>query len=293
MLSWLLGSALDRRAAKADRLVTDLERKVARATALGTLLVAVSPIGPRLLVFPLVAARRSDVFGQVVEWQSPGFRRPAELVYLGLVLLTLALLVRAGTWRLAFPALMLVGASLYAQRNIVLAVVVLVAVAARCAPAWGSLRAGDRPGLGRPLAAMAGAVTALVVVGTLLTPVASLESYAGNPVAWLESQPWSGGRTATEVRTGNMFEVLDVGPASVFIDDRFDLMPDDVFDDYLTLVQGRLDWSVVLDEYDIDSVVWSRQAPLASLLQTSSAWRVSYQDNDWLVACRRVICSSR
>jgi len=286
----IAGSAVDRRATGAAHLVTVLERKVAGATLLGTLLVAAGPVGPRLLVFPLVAARRSEVFDEVVEWQSPGFRRPAELAYLCLLLVTLLLLGRAGTWRLAAPAAVFVGGSLYAQRNIVLASIVLVAVASRCAPEVGALRARTRPGIGGALAAAVTALVVLVALTTAVTPTFALRDYPARPYAWMVERSWDETRVAGGVSTGNMLEVLDGAQGTVFVDDRFDLLPDEVFEDYLVLDEGGTDWDRVLDAHDIDVVLWARNEPLASILSASDSWRIAYSDSDWVVSCRRSSC---
>ena len=126
----IVGGALDRRSLR-WRDVPVHEQRVAGAVVVGVLLAAVGPLGLRVLTFPLVAAQRGDVFSQVTEWQAPRFRSPAELAYLGLVLVTIVVLARWGrNWRVILPAVAFVAASLYAQRTVVIATVVLLAVCA-------------------------------------------------------------------------------------------------------------------------------------------------------------------
>lgn len=282
----LVGGALDRRSRRWGD-VPDHERKVVLAVLAGTVLAAVGPLGLRVLTFPLVAAQRSDVFAQVTEWQAPRFRSPSELAYLAFVVLAVVALARWGrSWRTILPAAAFVAASLYAQRNVVIATVVLVAVCARVTPEAGSLRGTDRPVLGRPVAALVAALLLLVAVSTLLTPPSAVDDYAAAPVAWLSSTGQDG-RVATDLLNGNLLEVLDGPQGAVFVDDRVDVVPDDVFQDFLQLQRGGSRWQHVLDRNRVDTVVWGRSAPLASLLQTSDAWRVTFGDSRWIVAERR------
>ncbi|MCO8126644.1 hypothetical protein NHL50_05445 [Acidimicrobiia bacterium EGI L10123] len=282
----LLGAALDRRSRRwAD--VTDHERRVTLAVLAGTVLVAAGPLGLRALTFPLVAAQRSDVFGEVTEWQAPQFRSPSELAYLVFVVLAFVVLARWGrSWRLILPAAAFVGASLYAQRNIVIATVILVAVCARSAPTVGSLQAGERPRLGRPAAVIVAVLLALIAASTLLTPPSAVDDYAAAPIAWLDSTGVDG-HLANDVLNGNLLEVLDGPEQAVFIDDRFDVLPDDVFEDYLRLLRGGPGWQEALERRDVETVLWGRSTPLASLLRESDAWRVTFSDARWVVAERR------
>lgn len=282
----LAGGALDR-GSRRWRNVPKRERSVSLAVLAGTLLAAVGPLGLRSLTFPLVAAQRSDVFRHITEWQAPRFRTASELVYLGFVVLALAITARWGrSWRLLLPAASFAAASLYAQRNIVVACVVLVAACARSAPVVGSLRAGDRPRLGRPIASVVTVLLALVAASTVVTPLSAVDDYAGLAFSRLESIETEG-RIATDLLNGNLLEVLDGARGAVFADDRFDVLPDDVFEDFLHLQHGGSRWEVVLDTYEVDTVVWATSTPLASLLRADDSWRVAYSDASWLVAERR------
>lgn len=282
----VMGGAMDRRSRRWGD-VAEHERRVALAVVAGTLLAAVGPLGLRALTFPLVAAQRSDVFREVTEWQAPRFRSPSELAYLGFVVLTVVVLARWGrTWRTILPAAAFVAASLYAQRNVVIATVVLVAVCARSAPTVGSLRSAERPGLGRPIAVIVALLLALVSAATLVTPPSAVDDYAAAPMAWLDAYGVDG-RVGTDLLNGNLLEVLDGPEGAVFVDDRVDVLPDDVFQDFLQLQRGGIRWQEVLDVHDVDVVVWGRFTPLASLLHASADWQVTFSDARWLVAERR------
>lgn len=282
----VLGGALDR--GRRWRAVPEDERRVALAVVAGTVLAAAGPLGLRVLTFPFTAADRSDIFQEVIEWQAPTFRSTSELSFLLFALVAVLALARwAREWCLILPAVAFLGASLYSQRNIVLATVVLVAAFAKVVPGVGTLRGDDRPGLGRPMGVLIGVLFVLVSANTLLTPPNAVEDYAARPVAWLRSAGLDDVRVATDVPEGNFLQALDGATGEVFIDDRFDMMPPDVFDDYLTLLRSGPRWEDVLDEHDIDVVVWRRSLPTSSLLATSADWRVGFSDATWMVAVRR------
>src|SRR3546814_549276 len=192
----LVGGALDR-GRSGWRQIPQNEVRVAGAVLAGTILVAAGPLGFRALTFPLTALRNSDVFGLVTEWQAPRFRLASELAFLGLVTLTLVLLARQRTtWRTIVPTVAFIAAALYAQRNIVMATVVLVAACEQTAPALGTLRSGDRPRGGRPIAVVIAVLFLLAVANTLLTPAGPVDDYAARPLPWL-------GAGAPEGRLGN------------------------------------------------------------------------------------------
>ena len=286
----IAGSMLDRRAHGEPWHVAGRERAVLGAVGLGTLLAVVGPLGLRVLTFPVVAAQRDDVFRQITEWQAPTFRSSSELAYLVFLTVTVVALVRRPSWRLALPTVLFAAAALYAQRNIVMSCVVLVAVCARCAPAVGSLTSVSRPRLGPALAATVAALALVMAAATAVAPTASTDDYPGAGLAWLDGQNGLQGRLVTDVLTGNLLEVLDGPTGAVFVDDRFDLLPDQVFEDYLVLNRGGSQWEDVLDRYDADVVVWSRSTPLASLLELSPDWRVVFSAEGSLVACARSAC---
>lgn len=282
----MAGGALDR--GRSWRDVPRHERLVAAGVVLGAALAAAGPLGVRVLTFPLVATRRTEVFQQVTEWQAPDFRSSSELAFLVFATSGLLLLARLRVaWRYGLPTAAFVGASLYAQRNIVVATVVLVVVLARVLPAMGTLRAADRPPLARPLGALVAALFALIVANTLLTPAEATGDYASRALAWADATDLDSDRMATDVLNGNLLEVLDGATGTVFVDDRFDMLPDEFFRDYLVLERSSSRWEEVLDDHRIDAVLWSRSEGLASLVASSDEWRVAFSDPAWIVATRR------
>ena len=65
----------------------------------------------------------------------------------------------------------------------------------------------------------------------------------------------------------------------VFIDGRVDLYASKVLDDFVRVYKVRENWSEVLDDYQVDTVLCERQATLSALLTESSSWDLVYSDD--------------
>lgn len=254
---------------------------------LGSLSSIVGPLGFRSLLFPLTALTRSDLLSQIVEWQPATFQDLDERLFLVYVAATLLALVRNPRWGLALPAVPFVIAAFMAQRNIVMAMMVLVPVLARSIGPVGELRIDRRSPLGRPVAAVGALLVAIVGFTSVTAPFGSLASYPVRAIAFLGDEPVP--VVAPDI-VGNLFTALDGEDAQVFNDDRVDMLPRDLVEDGLVLLRGRSEWRSVLERRGTTLVVWERRQPLASLLAADPGWRVLYSDTDWVVACRRGSC---
>ena len=56
----------------------------------------------------------------------------------------------------------------------------------------------------------------------------------------------------------------------VFIDDRYDMYPTALAEDYFTVTQIKPGWQDVLDRHQVDVIVWRADRPLAQLLEIAS-----------------------
>jgi len=92
---------------------------------------------------------------------------------------------------------------------------------------------------------------------------------------------------ATNDTTGNYLELLYGTNARAFVDDRVDMYPKGVVTDLVTLLHGQPGWNQVLDDHQVNVVLWERGQPLPELLAQSSDWRTVYEDGQAVVACRR------
>ena len=72
----------------------------------------------------------------------------------------------------------------------------------------------------------------------------------------------------------------------VFIDDRVDMFPVAVSDDYHDLLVGTPGCLAVLDRHRIDVVLWKSDRPLVEILQLSGRWTERYRDKEWVAFVR-------
>ena len=287
-LAVLTGSWLDRRAGHPPEGLLRA-KAVTKAVALGIVVSVVGPLGPSLLLFPLKAVTQSEVLAEIIEWRSPTFRSFSERVYLMMLLVSFAAVVHVKRWRLAVPVLLFGGLSILAQRNIVMAVMVLVPTLAATLPPFGSLKSTSRPRTG-PVVALATALLAALVGHSALTaPTTAFAPYPQRPVAWLASVDPDGraGNLATQDSSGNFLEVLDGARARSFVDDRADMFPPELFNDAIALDRGNAQWREILDRYEVEVMVWERSRPIATTVAAAADWHILFSDTAWIVACRR------
>ena len=266
----------------------DVELRALKWAGAGTLLGAVSPLGPRLLVFPLELLSRQHILSNVIEWQAPRFQSISERVFLLEAVVALLVLVRRPSWRAALPLAVFVAAALLGARNIVVASIVLVPGTSRGLAGLGTVTGEERRSILRIAAAA-------VVAVSLLAAIARIgETYppAGYPVRAVEylerhGLTKAGTHVVAEDFIGNFLEARLGARRIVFIDDRYDMLPTSVVEDYFVILRGQPGWDRVLERYEPAAILWQRRLPLAQLLQASGDWRIVFRDKDWLIAVPR------
>ena len=261
--------------------------RLAVLAGVGTLLGALNPLGPRLLVFPFELLSRNDLLSRVSEWRSPNFSRAPNLALLGMLLLALLLCSRRRSFEDGLPALAFGAAACIAVRNSPLATIVLAPVLARGLSGLGTVRAEGRSGLTAVAGAGLGAVGVVLFVTALQGPAYDLEKYPVRQVRWMESEGLLDRRVATQDYVGNYLIARRGTDGRVFFDDRFDMYPPRVIRDSIALLDGREGWQERLERYGVDVVLWQRAWPLAELLSIDPAWEVVRRDEEWIVAVRR------
>jgi hypothetical protein len=256
---------------------------------IGTLLAAINPLGPRLLVFPLELLRRQDVLSNVLEWQSPKFIHIGQRAFLAEVVLAIILVARRPAWRTVLPLAVFTAAALLGTRNVVIAGTVLVPGIAAGLAGLSALTGEERKPIFRPVLAT------LAVVGLLSTIVAAsgdVYSFKGYPVAAVTFADRNhlldpGAHLVSRDFVGNYLEVRYGTDVKVWLDDRYDLFPASVVEDFTLLNNGRPGWNEVLDKYETTAVLWPTNEALAQLLAESPRWRVLYTDQEFLIAVPR------
>jgi hypothetical protein len=265
------------------------ESRAAGYLTVGVLAGAIGPLGWRALTFPVELLARSDALADVVEWRAPTFDGPSQRAFLVVLVLAIWALARTPSYRRGLPVTLFMVAALISLRNVPVAALVAVPLLAGAAPSVGSLRSADRPRLAVGALGALVALATAVVVGRLQEPDFQFARY---PTTALEWQQHSGTdsvtlRHATPDRVGNLLTLLYGDAGVVYYDDRFDMYPDEVTRGSLVLLRGATGWRSALDRVEIDLVTWPRERPLATALLEAADWRPLYEDDRWVVVCRR------
>ncbi len=255
------------------------------ALGLGAVVALANPYGLRLLTYPLIVLTHHQAFSHIVEWQSPSFSDPVNVIFLVEVLAALVLLVaRRGSIEDALVVAVFTATALSASRNVPVAAMVATPVLAR-----GLAGLGTFDGARRAAAAAVGLVVlcglgALLVVGAMGRPAWDLAAYPVSEVTWMQDHGFVPGRVVAPDYVGNYLELRYGARASVFIDDRVDMYPLRVESAYMVLLGGTSGWRGVLSGYRASAVVWPTNEPLAGLVSEDPQWRVVLRDRRWVVA---------
>lgn len=283
----LAGRRLDGAALWKDR-----ERRLIQAGVMGLAACFVNPYGYRLVVFPVELLSRGDVLRDVVEWQSPDFRSTlgiAFTVWIAVFVAVLALAPGRASRRdlaVALPFLLL---GLWAQRNIALAPLVGLPIAARLLAVPGEPKAEHSERRGTIDLTVVAAVLSAVALssGTILSrPVFSFEEY---PVRAMEAIERHGllGRRLFTTDTWGAYVIHAYWPRQrVFMDDRYDMYPVAFAKEYMKVRNGSPRWREMLDRHRVTVVMWETESPLTRLVSQDPEWSRLYRDRQATVFTR-------
>jgi len=268
------------------------------AFIVGLVVSVANPLGARLLLFPFTLLQKQANFTSIVEWRSPDFNSSDGRFALVFVAVALVILVRSKvSWRDLVPVVAFLVMSLIALRNVPVAGVVLAPVLGR------ALRRTDGPKRGRSggdltpsrqrtnRVAMVMILAMFAIFGASIwtTPSIAETAYPRAAVTYLDQQ---GLLTAPHVLAeqdfvGNYLTLRFGRRVPTFIDDRYDMFPEEVADDYRTMKASSPETLSLLDKYNIDVVLWNRRQPLTTVLAASGAWTEVFRDGDWVVYRRK------
>ena len=260
----------------------------------GLVVAVVNPLGARLLVFPLTLGSKRAAFQAIVEWRSPDFQQGPGRVVLCFLVLALLLLVRSRlTWRDVVPVVVFLALGLLALRNLPLTAIVLAPVLGRVlrrpdtAPARAA-RSASQARINRALAVTLAVAAVLFGTSILSRPGLDVSGYPIAAVDFLHDQGLFADphRVAHMDFVGNYIELHETNP-SVFIDDRYDMYPNDVSRDYRRLLGARPQALDILDRRGVDVVLWDKDQPLPNLLRVSGLWDQIYAEGDWVIFQRK------
>lgn len=264
------------------------ERTLAVAALAGTAAVVVNPYGIDLLVFPVRLVMRGETLNTVAEWTSPDFRSQAGMIFGAWILCFVALAVlgrhRPGV-RDVLVTLPFLFMALWALRNIGIAAIVMLPVVARTIATD-----EDRPDARLPIGWLAGAV--LIAFASVWTVSASrqpdydLRDYPVEAMRALEERGDLGRRVfMTDAWAG--YTIAKYWPDQrVFMDDRFDTYPRRIVAEYSEIAGVEPRWSRLLDEHEIDVVVWPGKRGLTQALAEAEGWDEVHRDDVAVVFVR-------
>jgi hypothetical protein len=265
------------------------ELRCLRWAGLGVLLGGVSPLGPRLLVFPLELLRRQELLSNVLEWQAPSFDTISQRAFLVQLVAAIVLLARRPSYRGSLVTGVFVAAALLGSRNITVASIALLPGMALAASGIGSLPASARPRRVGALFVATLMLAALFVSARLQEPALRLTAYPVDALAYLEEANVDTRQhhLAAPELVGNLITFVYGAQGRVFYDDRFDMFPEDVSRAELALTDATPSVFDDLARYDVELITVRRTHPMALVLNHDPAWRILYTDEHWLLACER------
>lgn len=273
-----------------DRERPTVELRVLGWAALGTALGALlSPIGWDLITFPAKLLQHSEAFAHTAEWESPSLSESATWMYLFQLILAVGLVAwRGRRWRNVLPLLVFGALSLQASRNIAQASLVLLVPMTVAATGLGEIE-GDTPKrIFRPVQIALLTLFALIaVVGVVRQPDTDLGQYPESSVTWMSKEGLLGpdSRVVTRDFVGNYLEARYGTDVPVFFDDRVDMYPMAVVDQYMELIDANAEPGPVLDELDASAVLWDTDNAFSDWLEDGdNGWEVVHRTDDWIVA---------
>ncbi|MCU1426662.1 MAG: hypothetical protein JWL83_662 [Actinomycetia bacterium] len=272
--------------ADGDRPTTGRERQLVIATLVSVAALLVNPYGFGLVLFPIDLLRRGSVLNTVSEWQSPNFRELGGMIYgLWLGAVVLLLVHRKPSRRDLIVTLPFLFLGLWAIRNVGIAALVTLPVAGR---AWvgGRTRDDARLRLGWAFVGLFVLCGAMRLSAAASEPDFDLHKYPVAAMHQLDRRGLLGARLyTTDAWAG--YTIWRYWPQQhVFMDDRYDMYPKSVVDDYDTIANVSPKWSATLDRWRIDVVLWPRQRSLSQVLAEDTNWSRVYADKTAVVFVR-------
>ncbi len=281
----LVGRALD----GAPCWMPSAERRLLRAAAISIGVLCINPYGVRILLFPFELLSRGDVLKDVVEWMSPNFHTASGMAFaLWLIVALIAMLRGNRPSRrdviVTIPFLLL---SFWALRNLAIATLVMVPIVARCVARQEEPPEPENGNVGRVLGVMILALAGIFAMQALAQPGYDERGYSKSAYRYLEHQGLVGRRLLTTDANAGWMIAAHFPAQRVFMDDRYDMYPREVINDYVTIMRARPDWSRLLTKYHVEVIIWPTDNSLTQLLVLDQQhWTRVYRDKGWTTFVR-------
>jgi hypothetical protein len=249
------------------------ERTLLAATGIALAACVVNPLGIKLLTFPVELLSRGDTLAHIREWRSPDFHSVMGMLF-ALWIVAFVVGVARGRERCSrrdlLVSVVFLLLALWALRNLVVAPLVALPIVAR-ACAVSERRPERRPFVNVVILAL---FVVLGATGFAQAAGGKHFDYSGFPVEAMKTVETRGllGKRLLTTDAWGAYVIHKYWPQqSVFLDDRYDMYPTALSDDYFDLAEGKANWSEILDRHDIEVIVWDEEKPLAALLDLDTA----------------------
>jgi hypothetical protein len=224
------------------------------------------------------------VLSNVSEWQAADLHSLTGFLFAMWVFATLVSFARSRPRRgELLTAIVFLFLGWWAVRNVAIAVAVTIPIvgrAFRADPSRARRGDNDTAGTAPPSLTMLVCLVSVVLVGRAASqrdydlkryPVKSLDALAAQHRLGdrlLTTDAWAG------------YVIAKYWPEQhVFFDDRYDMYPITVTEDYNKVLSVKPGWEPVLDKYRINIVVWPKQRGIVQVLEVTPGWTVLHEDN--------------
>src|SRR5207253_9923191 len=140
--------------------------------------------------------------------------------------------------------------ALVGSRNVVIASMILVPGLARGLSGLGEITGEQRRSIHRPAAIALAAIAVVSMAVAATGPVYNFNGYPVAAVTWADRNGLltSNARVVSRDFVGNYLEVRYGTRVKVFLDDRFDMFPTSVVEDFSSLNRGAPSWDTTLEK---------------------------------------------
>lgn len=294
---YLIGAALDGRWRRL--------RPLALASIACVAVVPLNPNGFRMFTYPYETLTSSSMASFIQEWASPDFHKLTYLPLAALLLSTFAALtlgprsVRLGQ---LFLLLVTAFAALRSVRHI--PIFTLFAAPMFSTQLWAILRVHNwdtlfsgqesRPNLVKLV------INGLLLVAPVLLAISRVWDFSANekfyesirnPIAAVDfiHVHHVPGTIYNQYGWGGYLIYRLYPDYRVYIDGRADVYGDQFFAETMKVYDGIEPWRQTFDKYQVNSVLISPDAALATLLRYQNDWKVLYEDKDSIVFVKTVL----
>jgi len=280
-------------------------RFLAIVTAASLVAVLATPHGFSLYLYPFQTQGSVAQQKLIVEWFSPDFHQIYLRPFEAMVFIVIAGFAlrrpRLYEFLLTMAAL---GLALESVRHVALFVAAATPVMiATYSDYWKELASARGWKFQLPARPAFATITAVMLVLILFVTLVKIDadispaaqqrldasSYPIGAADWLAAHPGVGTRMFNQYGWGGylVYRFYPEANRKVFIFGEAELMGDPLLNQYNDVQNLRPDWKTILDQYQVDYVVFNRGDALSNVLATQTDWTLVYEDNVAVIFVRK------